>query len=77
MFFFVFLNNVIFFSLLLVNFIIVNIQEREKSVNVFICCNDIYLCKNFATGSLANSAICLWKKIKVVHQIIIHLVHKI
>ena len=51
--------------------------REKKSVNVFICCNDIYLSKNFATGSLAKSAICFWKKIKVVHQIIIHLVHKI
>ena len=61
-----------YFLLLLVNFIIVNIEERKK-----VCCNDIYLSKHFATGSLAESAICFWKKIKVVHQIIIHLVHKI
>ena len=77
MFFFVFLNNVIFFFTFVGELYYCEHSREKKSVNVFICCNDIYLSKNFATGSLAKSAICFWRKIKVVHQIIIHLVHKI
>ena len=75
--FFCFLNNVIFFFTFVGELYYCEHSREKKSVNVFICCNDIYLSKNFATSSLAKSAICFWKKIKVVHQIIIHLVHKI